>query len=408
MRVRCLILLLSVATLAEAQPASAQPLLDAVMRAPALRAARQRVEAAEARVDASGRLADPEVEGMASRRVGPMDDRSTMWEVNVRQPLPKRGERAADRDRARAAVAMAQAEYAVMAGDVAADVAMALAEAEGAEARIELMATQLDRLRSVLRAVETRMAAGGGQLADRLTVETRIASMQLAIEEERRRAEDARAEVRGRLALAPTQDLPTYSAPALADVNRDEAAELLLAAARAAEAEAMIRMARASAKPMTAVGLRFEREEMAMGDANTVGIAFMSEIPWRSRRYARAEIEAARAEGDAAETDAHAARYRIDVLVTRVERAEQLAETARRLGGETLDRLRAEYDALMGAAGVGGSAQSTVLQTVELLEKVTETELQVIEAGTAARMASAVLWRIVPADTFNLKPSESP
>jgi hypothetical protein len=75
-------------------------LLQAVSHAPALKAARQRIQAAEARVGAAGRLADPEVEGMGSRRVGPMNERSTMWELNVRQPLPKRGERAADRERA--------------------------------------------------------------------------------------------------------------------------------------------------------------------------------------------------------------------------------------------------------------------------------------------------------------------
>jgi len=406
MRPRLCFLFLPLVAITHAQPTSTQPLLDLVVASPALRAARQRVEAAEARVAASGRLADPELEGMASRRVGPMDDRGTMWEVNVRQPLPKRGERAADRDRARAAVAMSRADYAVMAGELAAQAALAIAEADGADARIELLDAQLERLRAVLRAVETRMAAAGGELADRLTVETRIASMQLAIEEARRTAEDARADVRGRLAIRPSDPLPAYVAPSVNEIDRDQAAALRLAAARSEEAEAMIRMAGASSRPMTAVGVRFEREEMAMGDANTLGIAFMSEIPWRSRRYARAEINAARAEQGAAEADAQAALYRIDALVTRVERAERLAATARRLGNDTLARLDAEYDALMRAAGVGG-AGSTVLQIVELLEKATEAEVQVIEAETAARMARAELWRIVPADTFHIQTPSS-
>src|SRR5687768_4200696 len=83
-------------------------LLRAVANAPTLAAASRRTAAARERVDASGRLADVEVEGMGSRMVGPMDERSTMWEVNVRQPLPKPGERAADRERARAAVSVSE------------------------------------------------------------------------------------------------------------------------------------------------------------------------------------------------------------------------------------------------------------------------------------------------------------
>ena len=70
-----------------------------------LSAAVQRATAARERIESAGRLPDPEVEGMTSRMNGPMGERSTMYELNVRQPLPKRGERAANRDRARASAA---------------------------------------------------------------------------------------------------------------------------------------------------------------------------------------------------------------------------------------------------------------------------------------------------------------
>jgi outer membrane protein, heavy metal efflux system len=333
--------------------------------------------------------------------VGPMDERSTMWEVNLRQPLPKRGERAADRERAHAGVAMAQADYALMAGEMAADTAMALAEAEGAEARIRILETQIGRLDAVLRSVEVRLASGtGGRIADRLTVQTRIATMQLMVEEERRMAADALSDARGRLGLQPETALPPFAAPTAADVRADEAAALRFAAARADEADAMVKMARASANPMTAVGLRFERERRAMGDGSTVGVAFMSEIPWRSRGYARAEVRAAEAERAAAQTDATAARYRISAALTRLSRAEQLADTARRLSAETLNRLNAEFDAMVRAAGAASMGESTVLQTVELLEKATDTELQVIRADTAVSIARAELWRYVPAEQF--------
>lgn len=377
-------------------------LLQAVTEAPALTAASRRTAAARERIDSSGRLADPELEGMGSRMVGPMDERATMWEVNVRQQLPKRGERAAERDRARAAILMSEADYALMAGEMAADTAMALAEAQGAEARILLLETQIRRLGAVLRSVESRLASTGGRIADRLTVQSRIAAMQLMIEEERRMAADALAEARGRLGLGPDASLPAFAAPTVAEINPDKAALVRLAAARTTEANAMIKMAQASANPMTAVGVRFEQERRAMGNDNTVGIAFMTDVPFRSRRYARADVRAAEAERAAAETDATAARFRITAALTRVDRAERLAAAARRLSSETLARLNAELDAMLSSASVGSGAmgESTVLQTVELLEMATDTELQVIRSDTAVRTARAELWRHLPADRF--------
>ena len=397
-RLICLVVSLPLAALAEAL--SPPPLLQFIGQSPALKAARQRIEAAEARVESSGRLPDPELEGMGSRRVGPMNERGTMWELTLRQPLPKRGERAADRERSAAVVAMARADYAVMAGELSAEIAMALAEADGARARILLMETQRNRLDSVLRSLEARQASGGARLADRLAVQTRVASLQLAIEQELQMEADSLAEVRGRLGLAPDGVLPDFSAPAPDAIDAGTAAGLVLAGARADEAGAMMKMARASGQPMTAVGLRLERERMAIGDGTTVGIAFMSEIPWRGRRYARADLRAAEAERTAAQTDSEGVRYRIQTAVTRAARAERLAATARRLGSETLDRFNAEYDALVRAAGVAGAGESTVFQVVELLEKATETELQVVQAETSARTAMAELWRYAPADSF--------
>ena len=402
----CLALLaaLPVAGLAQGDnPTNSQAdLLRAVTEAPALNAAARRTAAARERIDSSGRLADPELEGMGSRMVGPMNERATMWEVNVRQPLPKRGERAAERDRARAAVLMSEADYALMAGEMAADTAMALAEAQGAEARILLLEGQIARLDPVLRSVESRLASTGGRIADRLTVQSRIAAMQLMIEEERRMAADALAEARGRLGLSPVAPLPAFAAPDVAEINPDEAALVLLAKARTTEANAMIKMAQASANPMTSVGVRFEQERRAMGNDNTIGIALMTDLPFRSRRYARADVRAAEAERSAAETDATAARYRITAALTRVDRAERLAATARRLSSETLARLNAELDAMLSSASVGTAVmgESTVLQTVELLEMATDTDLQVIRSDTAVRTARAELWRYLPTNRF--------
>jgi hypothetical protein len=256
-------------------------------------------------------------------------------------------------------------------------------------------------LHAVLRTLEIRLGAGSGaRLADRLTVESRVASMTLMIEQERTMAADALAAARGRLGLPSEATLPAFAAPTVDEVAVDEAADLRLATARADEASAMVKMAQAGARPMTAVGFRLERERTAMGDEDIVGVAFMSEIPWRSRRYAAAEARAAEADRTAAQAEGRSAQFRIRSTLSRVERAQRLAETAQRLGTETLARIDGEYDALVKAAGVGGMGDSTVLEIVELLEQATDTRLQLIQADLAVRVARAELWRYVPADRF--------
>ena len=398
--------LAALATTAAAQPEASSDLLAAVARAPVLEAARLRIDAASLRAGSSGRLADPEVEAMGSRvNADAMGENRDMWELSVRQPLPRRGERAADRDRATAALAMAEAEYAMIAGDLAAEVAMAVAEAEGAEARARLIETQLGRMQAVIQALESRIAAGlSPRIADRLTVQTRIAGQQLMVEETHRVAADARANARGRLALAPDAGLPAFAAPLTVEINPTDAATVAQATARIAAANALGKMARASAHPMTSVGLRFEREHSSRGNQDTVGLAFSSEIPWRSRQYARTDARAAEAERAAAQADATAARHRISSTLSRVERADRVAATARRLAGETQRRLDAEHDALTRAASAnatggtsGMAADSAVLHAIDILDKATETQLQIVDAETTARVARAELWRYVPA-----------
>jgi outer membrane protein, heavy metal efflux system len=135
----------------------------------------------------------------------------------------------------------------------------------------------------------------------------------------------------------------------------------------------------------------------------------MTELPWRSRRYARAEGRAAQADASAALADAAAARHRIAAALSRVERAERLAETARRLAHDTQQRLTADLDTLVNAAGTGGmGGESTVLMILEVLEMATDTQLQVIDAEGAVLAAQAGLWRYSPAHVFANLPSSSP
>lgn len=402
MRVRrALLIALAAAASAAGSPEDPAPLLSAVARAPALEAARLRIDAAQARVGAAGRLADPELEAMGSRanRPGTLDDRS-MWELSVRQPLPRRGEREADRERATAVVSMAEAELAMVAGDTAAGAAMALAEAEGARARVALLETQRTRLGTALASLDARLAAGATvKLADRLTLQSRIAALELLLEETRRSAADAEASARTHLALASETPLPSFAAPEVSTIRADGSPAVTLAEARAAEALATGRMARAGANPTTAVGLRFEREGGGSSAQDTIGLAVSSEIPWRSRAYARAGSRAAEAERAAAQADAETARRSVSHATGRAARAEQLAAVARKLAAETRTRLEAEHEILSRTVSVGAPSgmggDSAVLHAVDILERTSETQLRIVEAETTARIARAELWRHV-------------
>lgn len=404
MRVRrALLLAFAAAVSAAGATEDPAPLLSAVARTPALEAARRRIDAAQTRAGAAGRLADPEVEAMASRvNGGSMGDDRSMWEFNLRQPLPRRGERAADRERATAAVSMAEADLALIAGETTADAAMALAEAEGARTRLSLLEIQHRRLGAALSSLDARLAAGATvKLADRLTLQSRIATLDLAREETRRAAADAESTARMLLALSAEASLPAFAAPEISSIRAEGSPGVIAAEARAAEASAMGRMARAGASPMTAVGIRLEREGGGSSAQDTIGLAVSSEIPWRSRGYARAGSRAAEADRAAAQAEGETARRRVTHAIGRAERAEQLAQAARKLATATRTRLEAEHEILNGTVSVGAAngmaGESAVLHAVDILERTAETQLRIVEAETAARTARAELWRHVAA-----------
>ena len=339
---------------------------------------------------------------MASRANNNMQGSWPKWEARLQQPLPKAGERAADRERATAAVAMAVADYEVMASEMAADTAMAMAEADAATARAALLDEQVARINRVLASVEARIAAGQGRAADRLALQSRAASMRLMAEKERRMAADAADSIRSLLGLGPEQALPAFAVPLFARIAPASVPAARLAAAKAAEAAAMAKMAKASANPMTAIGFQASREEMPLDTEDMVGIAFMMEIPWHSRRYARADEMAAVADEAAARAEGTAAEQRAATAVARVERAGRVAETARRLAGETRARLDAEYEALVRStsAASGMAGESAVLMILEILEKQADAQLQVIDAEAAMRSAQAGLWKYSGPGTF--------
>jgi hypothetical protein len=156
----------------------------------------------------------------------------------------------------------------------------------------------------------------------------------------------------------------------------------------------MVKMARAAGRPMTAVGVTFEREEVELGNEDTVGVALMTELPWNSHRYARADERAAQAELAGRTADADTLRRRIETDLAGARRMLRLATETRTATDDLQRRVDQEYDALMNAAGSTGMTEgSSMLMLLELLDRSTELAMQALDAETDARKARAGLWR---------------
>jgi cobalt-zinc-cadmium efflux system outer membrane protein len=373
--------------------ARAGDFLTHVRRAPEAVAASALSEADQLRVSAAGRWADPQLEGMVAEKDTP-EESMPMWEVSLQQPLPAWGERGARRALARARAAMSAAEADEEAGRLAAEVARMLAENKASGQRIRLLQSQRERMDRMRAALETRAGSGQGRLGDVLALQSRLTALDLEVERESRMAEEAAREARQLLGLDETASLPEFEAPAPRDLKPEQTPALRRNAAAQDEARAMAAMARSEARPMTAFGLRFEREETGLGDEDTLGITLMTDLPWNRRRAARTDERAARAvqTGRAAEADAQARRLSTDLA--KAERWSRQAEQTRQAAMQTRQRVEQELNALANAAGASGMADgTTVLMLLELWERCTELDMNVIEADLTAHYAQAALWR---------------
>ncbi len=381
------------------------PLARLVAAAPAVEAARLRSEAAREKEGSVGRLPDPNVEAMGAQKSTPTDD-NPMWGLALQQPLPRAGERTAARNRAIAEAEMAEAEWAIMAGDLATDIAMRLAEAEAARQRHALLAAQVAKAEQARVAFQTRVSTGQAPGAERLALDMRIADMHLMMEKELQMATDAEQAARAALALPAEAALPGFAAPVGADLSPEHAPALRLAAAQERESTAMAAMARAEARPMTAVGVRFDREEMEDGNEDTVSVTFMSDLPWHARRVSRADLRAAHAGVEASRLSRSSVSNELAALLGRVDRAQAFAGRTRKLVGENQARLDAEYAALVGNAAATGKmgGASSALMLLEILERSTDLQRQQVDAEAAEKIAQAELWRFVAPATFGDQP----
>jgi cobalt-zinc-cadmium efflux system outer membrane protein len=371
----------------------------AVARTPEIHALRQQALAAGLRVDAEGLFPNPEVEGMLSQKEMEVGD-AEIAEIVLRQPLPQRGVRAAERALAHAQAEEAAALVEFRAAALHAEVVRLWVESETAGRRREIWALQARQMENALQALDARLASGVEGFVRKITLESALSAMELRIEEEARMAEDAAQELRARLAMAADAPLPkTIPLPEKAP-SLQMSPGFRLASAQADLARADIRLAQVSSAPMSSVALRLEREDAPEGSFDTVGVAFMTELPFRSARKSDAMERVSEAELRRAEAEIEQLRFEIENQVSRVQRAEAFAHKARRSAVETRARLEREMQVLLQRSGLNDpQGDSAVGRVVELLERMGELEIRAVQAEADARAAAAGLWRF-----FHLPP----
>jgi cobalt-zinc-cadmium efflux system outer membrane protein len=375
-------------------------LVRSLAGSPAIQAAQERVDAARLASGAAGRLPDPML-GIGLARTSTASERWPMYDLVLEQPLLRWGERDARRATAAAGIAMSQAEVRDMLGEVAAEVAAMLADAEEARATLAVVASQIQRTAAIQATIAARVATGASTIAEQLTVQSRLAALAVERDTLERMVADAEQEVRGRLGLAPTAPLPPFAAPDRAAIAMDRVPGVIAAQARSAEAVAMHREARASRYPETAVGVRYGRERQPGDPMTTIGVEFRMSLPvWQG---ASADLEdAAQARLRAARREISAWEFRARALLGRAERAATVAATARAAANGTRGRLDAEYEAMLRSAATQGG--TSLIQVLDVLDRLGEAERLVIEAEAAARQAEAGLWRLAPPDLSSATP----
>lgn len=386
---RLLILLLS---LAASLAVSAEPFAEAIAGSPALAAARLRIEAAEREAAAAGVLPDPML-GIDGGRMRGMGETGWMYGAMLEQPLPRWGERDAQRAEASARVREARAEYRAEVGEHAAGIAAALAEAVAATATAEVGREALGRIDALRAVIGAQVASGGASSLDLLAIDARRDAQELSIAVAGQRAADAQAEVRGRLGLSPEAPLPPFALPDPATIDADRQPEAERARASQEGAVAAAGAAASRGRPETSVGARWEREDAGLdSQTDKVSLALTVSLPvWRGSYDAG--VEAARARERAAAHEVHAAGWMARSRIGRAQRAEEQAVRAIAAAEAAVRRAESASETVRRQVASGTAALPAVL---DLLDRAAEARLQAIEARLLADTARADLWRLAP------------
>jgi len=388
--------------LAAPEPSGTLTLPQALERAarhhPALAAAAGHLATARALQVDAGRWQNPRLAFEAENLGGSIDPVRRELTLAAEQTFELGGKRAARDSAAAAAVALAAAEGAAEARDVAGTTVARFVDAWVAQERVARLAHAERLAADAITAAEARFRAGAGPVVERLRAEALHA--QRAAEVRRARAESEIA--RGRLASQWGDSAATFDALALGEpvgvraapaeslaAELEQHPERVAAAATAALATARLREARSARTPDLDVlaGVRHLAE-----DGGTGLIAALSiDLPvWNGRRGG---VTAAEAQRGAAAASERLVRLRLrDELRAARERFVAAVDTWRALRDEVAPPTAAALEQLTQGYRSGRFGS---LELLEAQRATIEVELALIDAAAEAWRSRAELERLL-------------
>lgn len=388
-------------SLVGAAPAQGLSVDDVVLSAlnndPAYLAAEAAVREAEGQLRASTALLNnPTVYvemSVADPRVG----------LQVQQPISVTGEGFARRAAAEAQLRAAEAERARAALQCAADARSAWAVAAAAEARLSLTSQGLSQARARREVIEARVQAGDvSELSGRLArlAEVEAASAHIQAQNDATAARVGLARFVAEAATASLEGDVLSAAPT--SVGRGERADLRAAEDRVAAAEATLSAERAAMVPMLSVGAFVERE----AGTTFAGPSLQMNVPfWKLNPDGRASAKRALV---VAEAEARAVGRVAEAEQSATERALSAATTTREglvldPGAEAKAAIAAVDDAE--ARGELDAATATLLrqQVLDAWGASITLELAYTQAEIAALLAASDV-ALLPAELREVSP----
>jgi len=375
-----------------------QTLALAEREAPALAAQAANLEAARSAAIPAGELPDPRlslglrnvpIEGESRLRLG--DEAMTMQTIGLMQEVPNRAKRQARVDVAEADLALAEVQQRIARLAVRRQAAEAWIATLSVERKLALFKELYRENRLFARAVEARIAGGGGSAAD--SVLPRQEAALLAEQEDNllRSQAVARAALRrwvGEAARQPLSgDWPRWQDDASHyQYHLQHHPELMAFDPLTRQAEAKVREASADKRPDWNWGVEYGRRE-SLGDMVSLNFSFDLPLFAGSRQDPRIAAERARLGRIEAEREA-ALRMHTEELDGRLAELEQLERTLTRLD-DTLLPLAEEKVRLAMADYQGGRGE--LMSLVKARQALLETRLRRIDVARDRALANARL-----------------
>jgi outer membrane protein TolC len=267
---------------------------------------------------------------------------------------------------------------------------------DGFMARVRVGEAELARINALAQAMNTRVAQGGASALDQLALDARSELLKLKLSDWQRQLIDIESSTRALLDLTPAHPIPSFAAPQLADIQQQHSPQLQIALAQKEQAEAELHEAEAQGKPMTAIGVRGMYEDTNEGSERAIGASVSISLPI-ARGAINAQKDAARQRVLAAERLIAAEKLMIAHRLGVAQRALEQAQRATQLAEKLRLRAQAEQSSLLTASASGNVSVTNIL---DITDRMSALDMEVIDALVSAQQARAALWSSVVIPLF--------